>query len=219
MMNLKRNLKKENIIEFFIKLIILQLIFFSVKIKTDILVNTYTPNLQNRGEIVQSSVTEFIFIWESYKQIWSYDIFGQRYDFNGNKIGTEISRINTITDSANDCKKIAKLTSGKFAMVWLTKNNGNYCDIHMNIFTPYFEKVFPIEVYVNPVTLTAENQLRPCVCALLSDSFVIAYNDKGTSIEAVIMDSSRKFIKSAFKVNKSSENIHYDSSCNGFSVS
>ena len=69
----------------------------------EFVVNTYTPGLQNFGYAASSANGTFVIIWQTRELADSgYDIFGQRYDDAGNRLGGEfqVNRRPPATSSA-----------------------------------------------------------------------------------------------------------------------
>jgi choice-of-anchor C domain-containing protein len=100
--------------------------FTLADVKNEFQVNTYTTNNQGFNNYHQSSTTAlkdggFVIVWSSQGQDGSdWGIYGQRYDINSNKIGSEF-QINTYTQNAQYNPSITALNSGGFVVVWASK--------------------------------------------------------------------------------------------------
>ena len=101
--------------------------FTLADVKNEFQVNTYTTNNQGFNDNYhQSSTTAlkdggFVIVWSSQGQDGSdWGIYGQRYDINSNKIGSEF-QINTYTQNAQYNPSITALNSGGFVVVWASK--------------------------------------------------------------------------------------------------
>ncbi|MCZ8190879.1 MAG: Ig-like domain-containing protein [Microcystis sp. LE19-338.1B] len=101
--------------------------FTLADVKNEFQVNTYTTNNQGFNDNYhQSSTTAlndggFVIVWSSQGQDGSdWGIYGQRYDINSNKIGSEF-QINAYTQNAQYNPSITALNSGGFVVVWASK--------------------------------------------------------------------------------------------------
>jgi hypothetical protein len=81
-------------------------------------VNTWTTGYQEYPSITSLSNGGFVVVWESNGQDGSYDgVYGQRFDSNGNKVGSEF-QVNTWTTDWEDHPSITSLPNGGFVVVW-----------------------------------------------------------------------------------------------------
>ncbi len=84
----------------------------------DILVNAYTEGWQGRPDIAINNNGNFIITWESYYQNYSlFDVFAQRFDKEGNKLGEEF-QVNFPTEGRHVNSYVAMDKEGKFIVVW-----------------------------------------------------------------------------------------------------
>ena len=146
--------------------------------KSQILINTVTTNQQSYSNCIQSIPTEFICFWQSNGQTTNLDIYGQRFDLNGNKILTE-TLINTKYSILDQIiVKSTVLGNGKIVVIWNSNHSGpkNY---YGNIFHFDLTKFFPDEFLIknNVVEDQYYNQYSLCVCSLNLNSFVIAFKN------------------------------------------
>jgi len=81
-------------------------------------VNSYIPDSQESPSIAMDEVGNFVVVWQSDGQDGSsYGIFGQRFDYLANKIGSEF-QVNTYTTLQQDKPDVAMDDLGNFAVVW-----------------------------------------------------------------------------------------------------
>jgi len=60
----------------------------------------------------------FVVVWQSFEQDGSgYGVYGQRFDSNGNKVGSEF-RVNTWMTDWQWTPSITSLSNGGFVVVW-----------------------------------------------------------------------------------------------------
>jgi hypothetical protein len=81
-------------------------------------VNTYTTDFQIYPSVAAAPSGEFVVVWASYDQDFSYGgIFGQRYDANGNRLGSEF-QVNTTIDDDQYFPAVSADAAGDFVVVW-----------------------------------------------------------------------------------------------------
>jgi len=107
----------------------------------EFLINTTTQNSQTKPAVSMNSDGSFVVTWESWFQIDSKDIYMQRFDSNGNKIGEE-TLVNSTTNSGQGRPTIKHFNNGSFIVIWESwatlndgSNNPGY-DLYGKIFTP-----------------------------------------------------------------------------------
>ncbi len=90
----------------------------------EFLVNSYTDDYQESPSIASLTDGGFIIIWtsrdrtnEGSSYYYGEDIYAQRYDSNGEPLGSEF-RINSYTDGSQWSPDIAGLTDEKFVVTW-----------------------------------------------------------------------------------------------------
>jgi hypothetical protein len=85
----------------------------------EFVVNTYTPGYQNFGYAASSANGTFVITWQS-RQVTdsNYDIFGQRFDDAGNRLGGEF-RVNAATTGSQSSYPAAMADDGRFVVLWL----------------------------------------------------------------------------------------------------
>ena len=90
------------------------------KLGTEFHVNTYTSGYQSNSSIIALEDGGFVITWQSsYSQD---DIFAQRYDASGNKVGDEF-QANAYTLSYQSNSSIADLDDGGFIITWSGRNS------------------------------------------------------------------------------------------------
>jgi len=72
--------------------------------------NTFTNSFQQRATITKAIDGGFYIFWQSSGQIHDWDVFGQRFDKNHNKIGTE-TLINNSVKNGNQSQPSAAMLS------------------------------------------------------------------------------------------------------------
>jgi hypothetical protein len=97
------------------------------KVGSEFQVNTWTTDWQEYPSITSLSNGGFVVVWESYGQDGSGDgVYGQRFDSNGNKVGSEF-RVNTWTTDYQEAPSITSLSNGGFVVVWDSGCSGSSC--------------------------------------------------------------------------------------------
>jgi hypothetical protein len=81
-------------------------------------VNTWTTGYQDGPSITSLPDGGFVVVWESFPQDGSsWGVYGQRFDSNGNKVGSEF-QVNTWTTDYQGVPSITSLSNGGFVVVW-----------------------------------------------------------------------------------------------------
>jgi hypothetical protein len=88
------------------------------KVGSEFQVNTWTTSDQSRPSMSSLSNGGFVVVWQSVGQDgdW-YGLYGQRFDSNGNRVGSEF-QVNTWTTSDQDYPSMTSLPDGGFVVVW-----------------------------------------------------------------------------------------------------
>jgi RHS repeat-associated protein len=142
---------------------------------TDILVNTYTTNLQIEPAIAMDGAGDFVVTWASYGEDGSgMGIYAQRYAAGGTPLGSEF-RVNTYTTSQQWKPAVAMDSSGDFVVAWESLNQdgsmyGIYAQRYAADGTPAGS-----EFRVNNNTINW--QWLPSVAMDAAGDFVIAWTD------------------------------------------
>ncbi len=86
-------------------------------------VNTTLEKAQQNPQTAVNDSGQFIIVWDSEgdPNVNEKDIFGQRFDKKGNRIGNEF-RLNSYTDSDQKCPAVTFIDNGHFITVWQSMN-------------------------------------------------------------------------------------------------
>ena len=84
-------------------------------------VNTYISSEQREPSITALADGGFVITWPSSQNGDSYEIYAQRYDANGNNLGTEF-QVNTYISSGQFEPSITALADGGFVVAWASYN-------------------------------------------------------------------------------------------------
>jgi len=89
------------------------------KVSSEFQVNTYTKGKQYSGSVAGLAGGGFIVTWHScYRQHSSaFDVYGQHYDKNGNRVGSEFL-VNTYTKDNQSHPSVTGLEDGGFIVIW-----------------------------------------------------------------------------------------------------
>jgi hypothetical protein len=135
-------------------------------------VNTWTTNDQRNPSITSLSNGGFVVVWESNWQDGSdYGVYGQRFDSNGNKVGSEF-RVNTWTTDWQGDPSITSLSNGGFVVVWSGAGQGDDSGVYGQRFDSSGNKVGS-EFRVN--TWTTDYQWWPSITSLSNGGFVVVW--------------------------------------------
>jgi Ca2+-binding RTX toxin-like protein len=187
--------------------------FTLADVKNEFQVNTYTNNNQGFSDNYhQSSVTAlkdggFLIVWSSQGQDGSdWGIYGQRYDTNSNKIGSEF-QVNTYTQNAQYNASIASLNSGGFVVVWASKlQDGSGNPIYGQRYDANGNKLgseFQISTYTQDTQWWFE--LNPSVASLNDGGFLVTWaselGDVNGSVYGQRYDANANKIGTNFQIN------------------
>ncbi len=103
------------------------------------------------------------------------DIFVQRFDINGNKVGNRI-RVSSYNYQSNCQQSIASLAGGGFVVVWNSQDNkpaDPYDGIYVQIFDDNVNKIGNIFVANSYIT---DPQILPSVTSLANGNFVVSWD-------------------------------------------
>lgn len=92
--------------------------------------NTTQQKIQAYPDVALQEDGSFIIVWESYEQEGinsDYGVFGQRFDANGNKVGTEF-QINSYTTDAQRMPSISLFEDGTFAVAWSSLGQDGFAE-------------------------------------------------------------------------------------------
>jgi hypothetical protein len=80
-------------------------------------VNTYTTGYQMHPSVGIDGGGNFVVVWSSYGDGDGYGIFGQRFDLQGNPLGTEF-QVNTDPNLGQYAPSLSMHADGRFVVVW-----------------------------------------------------------------------------------------------------
>ena len=180
------------------------------KLGPEFRVNTYTTGAQNRASVAVASAGDFVVVWSSYGQASGYDVFGQRFNAAGAKVGPEF-RVNTYSTGAQYSAHVAMSRSGEFVVVWVSVGqDGSAAGIFGQRFDASGTKRGG-EFSVNGYTTGYQNQAA--VAMDRGGNFVVAWNsdteDQVFGIFAQRFDASGAKVGPEFGVNVYTTNGQY----------
>ena len=174
-------------------------------------VNTFTPNHQEYSAIGMDDAGNFVITWHSWAQDnssnYDYGIYAQRFDSNGNSVGSEF-QVNMTTYGDQWIPSVTMNSTGKFLITW---NNGSQKtsenDVYARLYNPNGTPVTS-EFKVN--TYTPGFQADPSEAMDDDGNFVVTWKSSeqdGSSwgIYAQRYDFNATPIGSEFLVNTNSE--------------
>ncbi|MCP4343110.1 MAG: hypothetical protein GY799_30605, partial [Desulfobulbaceae bacterium] len=149
-----------------------------------------THNVYHFFDMAALANNNFIVVWDS----WGSDgddggIVGQRFDTNGNKIGTEFA-INTTYVNKQITANVTATKDGGFFAIWET-TSGDAQGIFGQRFDPTGEKI-------GAEILITTSVVAPSVTELSNENVVIAYQANGDRIYARIIDKNGDLVGSEF---------------------
>ncbi len=137
-------------------------------------VNTFTALGQYYPHVAMRSNGEFLITWSSYEQVGAADdIFGQRFDASGVRVGNEF-QINTTTAGDQYFSKAAFDADGNFIVAWNGGNHGSGFGIYARRFNASGTPLDASDILVNTNSL-AGNQMYPSVVMSASGDAVITW--------------------------------------------
>ncbi len=93
-----------------------------VPVGVEFMANTYYTGAQRRPAVAQHTDGSFVVVWDSAGQDGDFEgIFGQRFDTDGDVLGTEFA-VNTYTPLRQEAPAAAATSGGGFVVVW--QSNG-----------------------------------------------------------------------------------------------
>lgn len=148
----------------------------SFPISSEFIVNSFTENSQTKPSVDVYTDGSFIIVWESWFQDGSdRGIFGQRFDHQGNKIGSEF-QINLFTNFSQAKPKVKYFSDGKFVVVWESWKQDNPSGADYGIYARVFNSdgtPLTDEIQVN--NYTKDYQWYADLLTIDSDNFVVAW--------------------------------------------
>lgn len=147
--------------------------------KSDFLINTYTPSTQKNAKIVGLSNSNFVVFYDSYSIInQGYEVVGQLFDYNGNKIGIEVI-INKYRLNNQNISQVFTTTDSIFA-VWSGETEIDRSSTGIGVTVLDFDLKLKKEFYPNKISYL--KQSNPSLVKLANSNQIIAIwtaNDSG----------------------------------------
>ncbi|MDZ7290627.1 MAG: T9SS type A sorting domain-containing protein [candidate division KSB1 bacterium] len=182
----------------------------------EFLVNTTTKFSQANPCIAMAPDGQFVVIWESWMQdgtiTYSYDVFGQLFNADGTKNGSEF-RVNTYTTNYQWLAKASMARNGNFVVVWTSwKQDGDNGGIYGQRFLANGDKIGE-EFLIN--TTTKEYQWLPNVAIDQFGNFVVVWSSwkQDGSREGVcgqFFDKHGNKLGIEFQVNRYTDNYQWE---------
>lgn len=140
-------------------------------------VNTYTTNQQREPAVAADGAGNFVVTWISYGQdaAGNWGVFGQRFNSNGVKAGSEF-RVNTYTTSGQFLPAVAADGRGGFVVLW----GGVGATDGGGVFGRRFDSAGSAiggDFQVN--AFTTDGQQYPAVAQTATGNFVVAWQGYG----------------------------------------
>jgi methionine-rich copper-binding protein CopC len=154
------------------------------KVGSEFQVNTWNTDFQGAPSITSLSNGGFVVVWTGVGQNDSAGVYGQRFDSNGNKVGSEF-QVNRWTTDNQALASITSLSNGGFVVVWVsgcdphlgvpctaTPQDGSYYGVYGQRFDSNGNKVGS-EFQVN--TRTTDYQWDPSIASRPNGGFVVVW--------------------------------------------
>ncbi len=139
----------------------------------EFLVNTNTLHTQSNPSVSIKSNGDFIVVWDSwYQDGGDRGVYTQRFDVNGNKVGSEF-RVNVTIAYSQAKPKVKYFSDGKFVIIWESfKQDGSGYGMFGRIFNSDGSPITN-ELQIN--TYTNDYQWYGDVEIFNDDSFIVAW--------------------------------------------
>ncbi len=140
-------------------------------------VNTYTLGDQSWPRIASDAAGNFVVVWSSVGQDGDErGVFGQRYDRNGARLGTEF-QVNTYTTGfqSYDAAPVASDAAGNFVVVWNSDQDGD----SGGLFGQRYDKTGAKqggEFQVNTYTTGPQAVAEPGIAVTAAGDFVVTWD-------------------------------------------
>lgn len=171
---------------------------------SEIRINSYTSYRQSFPSIIASAKQSYFYVvWQSEGQIDNFEIYIQKFDSNGKKIGNDSGAdilVNTIYTGEQSSPRGGILSSGNLVICWQSTSTGNY-DVFCNFLKPDLSNLYT-DFQVNPSSTAFEG--RPFVYVLANDTILVLWNSNRSGqfdVEAALYDQNKNLLKSRFIVN------------------
>lgn len=115
----------------------------------------------------------FVIVWEDLRQNKHRDIFAQRFDTEGNKLGENFKVNGDNNDRYHGSPSVSVFSNGRFIVSWIDERNYFY-DIYAQQFD---DNGVPVAGNFMVNDVEDGQQFTPIVCTSLSGRFVITWKD------------------------------------------
>src|SRR5205809_7458371 len=134
-------------------------------------VNTTTTGNQHGTAVAATPSGSFVVVWASYSVASSNDIFFQRFDALGSKVGIE-TLVNTYTTLNQNQPSVASDSAGNFVVVWT--DHGANDGLDFGVFgRRYDSSGSPLGGEFQVTTYTTGYQYPPAVAVTQAGKFVV----------------------------------------------
>ncbi len=147
--------------------------FAQQKVGSKFLMNTYTADTQFHPSAASLSNGNFVSIWVSNGQDGSsFGIFGQLFNGNSDKIGSEFP-VNTYTNSSQNYPSVAALNNNNFIVVWVSYDRAaSGRGVRGQLFYESTQKMGNEFFITNPLALG----VGPHVASFVNGNFVVVWS-------------------------------------------
>lgn len=137
-------------------------------------ISTYAAASQTSPAIAALGNGDYVVTWESYSQ---GGIFAQRYDLNGNPLGSE-THVDTFAGGFQSSPAIAALADGGYIVTWQSGYQ-DYTDGGGIYAQRYDASGIAVGAETRINTATVPDQLHPAISALNDGGYVVAWQSYG----------------------------------------
>ena len=147
---------------------------FGNALGTEFQVNHYTTSYQGSPSVAMDADGNFVVAWASYEQDGnSYEVYAQRYDSNGQPVGSEFL-VNTYTFGAQNYPSVGMDADGDFVIVWESVAPGQGGDLESIYGQRYDQNGNPIGLEFR-INHFADYQQHPSVAMDADGNFIIVW--------------------------------------------
>ncbi|WP_299471232.1 Ig-like domain-containing protein [uncultured Roseibium sp.] len=143
--------------------------------------NTETINEQSQSDVAYLIDGGFVIVWRSYNQdsVNTYGVYGQRFDANGNAVGTEFL-VNTTVASSQYEPSVTGLDTGGWAVTWRddSGSDGSGSGVFMQRYNDDGTTA-GAETQVN--TYFSSTQYEPDITVLANGDYVVTWTSFGNT--------------------------------------
>ena len=154
-------------------------------IGTQFQVNSYTTNSQSRPSVAVDQDGAFVVVWQSLGSAAgdtsSYGVQGQRFDWQGNSIGTQF-QVNSYTTNSQSRPSVAVAQDGDFVVVWQSLGSAAGDVSSQSVQGQRFDwqgNSIGTQFQVN--SYTTNSQSRPSVAVAQDGDFVVVWESLGSA--------------------------------------